>query len=166
MSFDEKTVEIPQTLPMLPVRDIVVFPYMIIPLIVGRESSIRSVEESLSKNRLIFLASQKDIADENPTPDGIYSVGTVAMIMRMRNLSDGRVKILIQGIAKARIKSYHSTSPAYEVAVEKIDETPYASPNVEVEAMIRTAKEQIEKIIALGRPLSPDILLVLDDVTD
>ena len=166
MSFDDKVLEIPQTLPMLPVRDIVVFPYMIIPLFVGRDSSIRSVEEALAKNRLIFLASQKDISEENPTPDSIYTVGTIAMIMRMRKLSDGRVKILIQGVAKGRVKNYSKTSPSFEVAVEKIEEIPTQKTVLESEALIRTAKEHIERIIALGRPLSPDILLVLDDVTD
>ncbi|UOF00437.1 endopeptidase La [Bdellovibrio reynosensis] len=166
MSFDDKVLEIPQTLPMLPVRDIVVFPYMIIPLFVGRDASIRSVEEALAKNRLIFLASQKDITEENPSPDNIYTVGTVAMIMRMRKLSDGRVKILIQGVAKGRVKNFTKTSPSFEVAVEKIEETPTQKTVVENEALIRTAKEHIERIIALGRPLSPDILLVLDDVSD
>jgi len=166
MSFDDKVLEIPATLPMLPVRDIVVFPYMILPLFVGRDASIRSVEEALAKNRLIFLASQKEIAEENPSADSIYQVGTIAMIMRMRKLSDGRVKILIQGVAKGRIKSFSKTAPSFEVEVEKIEEIPVASPGVEFEAMIRTAKEQIEKIIALGRVLSPDILLVLDDVSD
>jgi ATP-dependent Lon protease len=166
MSFDDKVLEIPATLPMLPVRDIVVFPYMILPLFVGREASIRSVEEALSKNRLIFLASQKEITEENPTPDTIYTTGTIAMIMRMRKLSDGRVKILIQGVAKGRIKNYTKTEPSFEVGVEKIEETQTQSPSIEFEAMIRTAKEHIEKIIALGRVLSPDILLVLDDVQD
>lgn len=166
MSFDDKVLEIPQTLPMLPVRDIVVFPYMIIPLFVGRDASIRSVEEALAKNRLIFLASQKDITEENPNPDNIYTVGTIAMIMRMRKLSDGRVKILIQGVAKGRVKNYTKTSPSFEVAVEKIEETPVQKTVVENEALIRTAKEHIERIIAQGRPLSPDILLVLDDVSD
>lgn len=166
MSFDDKVLEIPQSLPMLPVRDIVVFPYMIIPLFVGRDASIRSVEEALSKNRLIFLASQKDISEENPSPESIYTVGTVAMIMRMRKLSDGRVKILIQGVAKGRVKNYTKTSPSFEVAIEKIEEVTAPKTVVENEAMIRTAKEHIERIIALGRPLSPDILLVLDDVSD
>lgn len=165
MSFDDKVLEIPQSLPMLPVRDIVVFPYMIIPLFVGRESSIRSVEEALAKNRLIFLASQKDITEENPTPESIYTVGTIAMIMRMRKLSDGRVKILIQGVAKGQIKNFVKTTPSFEVGVEKIEDMQIANPS-ETEALIRTAKEHIEKIIALGRPLSPDILLVLDDVSD
>lgn len=166
MTFDNQPVEVPQTLPMLPVRDIVVFPYMIIPLFVGRESSIRSVEDALSKNRLIFLASQKDIAEENPTPDTIYKVGTVAKIMRMRKLSDGRVKILIQGEAKAQITSFTKTSGSYEVAIEKIEEQTSIAAPTEVEALVRTAKESIEKIIALGKALSPDILLVLDDVND
>lgn len=166
MSFDDKVLEIPATLPMLPVRDIVVFPYMILPLFVGREGSIRSVEEALAKNRLIFLASQKEITEENPTADTIYTTGTIAMIMRMRKLSDGRVKILIQGVAKGRIKSYARTNPSFEVAVEKIDEPAVSNSPVEFEAMIRAAKEQIEKIIGLGRVLPPDILLVLDDVTE
>ncbi len=166
MTFDNQPVEIPQTLPMLPVRDIVVFPYMIIPLFVGRESSIRSVEEALTKNRLIFLASQKDIAEENPSPDSIYEIGTIAKIMRMRKLSDGRVKILIQGEAKGRIKSFTKTAGSFEVSVEKVEDVTTAKNPSEVEALVRTAKEYIEKTIALGKALSPDILLVLDDVSD
>lgn len=166
MAFDDKVSEIPETLPMLPVRDIVVFPYMILPLFVGREASIRSVEEALAKNRLIFLASQKEITEENPSEDTIYTVGTVARIMRMRKLADGRVKILIQGECKGRIKKYLKSSPNFEVAVEKIDEPEATGSQVEFEAMIRNAREQLEKIIALGRMLSPDILLILDDVTD
>ena len=166
MTFDNQSVEIPQTLPMLPVRDIVVFPYMIIPLFVGRESSIRSVEEALSKNRLIFLASQKDISEENPTPETIYETGTVAKIMRMRKLSDGRVKILIQGEAKGRIKSFTKTSGSFEVAVEKIEDVVDPTQQAELTALVKTAKECIEKSIAFGKALSPDILLVLDDVND
>lgn len=166
MSFDDRVLDIPESLPMLPVRDIVVFPYMILPLYVGRESSIRAVEESLAKNRLIFLASQKEITEENPTENTIYRTGTIAMIMRMRKLSDGRVKILIQGVSKGRIKRFNKSEPSFDVAVEKIDETVQTGVANEYEAMIRNAKEHLEKIIALGRMLSPDILLVLDDVAD
>ncbi len=166
MSFDDKVLEIPQTLPMLPVRDIVVFPYMIIPLFVGRENSIRAVEEALAKNRLIFLASQKDFNEENPSPENIYTTGTIAMIMRMRKLSDGRVKILIQGVSKGKLTSFTKQSPHFEVAVEKLEDTAVTAPATEVEAMIRSTKESVERIIALGKPLSPDILLVLDDIKD
>jgi len=166
MTFDDKALEIPGVLPMLPVRDIVVFPYMILPLFVGRESSIKAVEEALSKNRLIFLASQKELQEENPTPESIYTVGTIAMIMRMRKLADGRVKILIQGVAKGRVKNYKKTSPHFEVEVEKIVDAPSTNTALEIEALIRNGKELLEKIIAHGKMLSPDILLVLDDVGD
>ncbi|MCB0419800.1 MAG: endopeptidase La [Bdellovibrionales bacterium] len=166
MSFDEKVVDIPETLPMLPVRDIVVFPYMILPLYVGRDSSIRAIEESLAKNRMVFLASQKEITEENPTEETIYKTGTIAMVMRMRKLSDGRVKILIQGVSKGVIKNYVKSSPFFEVGVEKVPEATNSGSAIEYEAMIRNAKEQLEKIIALGRMLSPDILLVLDDVSE
>src|SRR5215210_5834657 len=120
-NYDGENVEIPNTLPMLPVRDIVVFPNMIIPLFVGRSSSIKSVEESLARaDRLILLSSQKEIGDEHPSPEGIYKTGTVAMIMRMRKLPDGRIKILTQGICKAEITEFTQTQPFYEVAIQKI----------------------------------------------
>ncbi len=166
MGFDDKVLEIPESLPMLPVRDIVVFPYMILPLFVGREASIRSVEEALGKNRLIFLASQREITEENPTEETIYQTGTIARIMRMRKLADGRVKILIQGEAKGRITKYVKSSPNFEVSVERIVEVGSKELPLEHEALMRNAREQLEKIIALGRSLSPDILLILDDVTD
>ncbi|HAR43018.1 MAG TPA: endopeptidase La [Bdellovibrionales bacterium] len=165
-NYDGEQVEIPETLPMLPVRDIVVFPYMIIPLFVGRDSSIKSVEEALSRSdRLILLSSQKDISDEHPSPEGIYKTGTVAMIMRMRKLPDGRIKILTQGLTKAKIKEFTQTQSHFEVKIERIDE-PVAPMNPEVEALMRNVRDQLEKVIALGRGLSPDIIMVLDDITD
>ena len=166
--MDEKSLQIPEQIPMLPVRDIVIFPYMIIPLFVGRESSIKAVEESLAKNRLIFLSSQKNLTEENPSQDSIYEVGTVAMIMRMRKLADGRVKILIQGISKARINKFHQERPFFSVGLDKIEERSELTEDEQnkAEAMIRTAKERLEKIIALGKMLSPDILLVLDDIKE
>jgi ATP-dependent Lon protease len=166
MTFDDKAIEIPETLPMLPVRDIVVFPYMILPLFVGREPSIKAVEDALSKNRLIFLASQKELTEENPTPESIYTTGTIGMIMRMRKLPDGRVKILVQGVAKGRIENFTQTSPSFVVKAKKIEEISVPLPSIEVEAMVRNVKEHLEKIISLGKMLSPDILMVLDDVGD
>lgn len=167
--YDGEQIDIPETLPMLPVRDIVVFPYMIIPLFVGRDSSIKSVEEALSgTDRLIFLASQKDISDEHPSPDGIYKTGTVAMIMRMRKLPDGRIKILTQGLCKATVKEFTKTSPFYEAKITRIVEPAETGflKNPETEALMRTVREQLEKVISLGKVLSPDILMVLDDITD
>src|SRR3954451_23752157 len=136
-NYEGEQIEIPKSLPMLPVRDIVVFPYMIIPLFVGRDSSIRSVEESLSRtDRLILLSSQKEISDEHPTPEGIYKTGTVAMIMRMRKLPDGRIKILTQGLCKASIQEFTQTQPFYEVKIDKINET-CTGIQAETEALMR-----------------------------
>lgn len=165
-NYDGEQIEIPATMPMLPVRDIVVFPYMIIPLFVGRDSSIKAVEESLARNdRLILLASQKDISDEHPNPDGIYQIGTVAMIMRMRKLPDGRIKILTQGLCKAHIDEYCQTNPFFEAKITKLEEKSIES-TLESEALMRNVREQLEKVISLGKMLSPDILMVLDDITD
>lgn len=166
INIDGNTLNIPETLPMLPVRDIVVFPYMILPLFVGRKSSIKSVEDALSKNRLIFLSSQKDVTEENPNSESVHTVGTVAMILRMRKLTDGRIKILIQGISKARIQKFVQIEPNFEVKIEQIKESAISYNDVEVQASVRNAKEQLEKIIAHGKVLSPDILLVLDEVND
>ena len=167
-NYDGEQVEIPETLPMLPVRDIVVFPYMIIPLFVGRDSSIKSVEEALSRSdRLILLASQKDISDEHPAPEGIYKTGTVAMIMRMRKLPDGRIKILTQGLCKANIQEFTQTNPFFETKIERIPEIEMNQEALSVsEALMRTVREQLEKVIGLGKVLSPDILMVLDDIHD
>ncbi|MEK6706650.1 MAG: endopeptidase La [Bdellovibrionota bacterium] len=165
-NYDGEQVDIPEILPLLPVRDIVVFPYMVIPLFVGRDSSIQSVEQALARSdRLILLASQKDISEEHPSPDGIYKIGTVAMIMRMRKLPDGRIKILTQGLCKAVIKEYTQTSSFFEVKIERLpDVTP--STISETEALMRNVRDQLEKVITLGKVLSPDILMVLDDISD
>lgn len=157
---------IPDELPLLPVRDVVVYPYMILPLFVGREPSIRAVNEALAKDRLIFLAAQKQITDENPAPDTIFTVGTIAMIMRMRKLPDGRVKILVQGLMKGTLLSFSQEKPFFIARVRQIKEKAATRENVEIEAMMRTVKEQLEKVISLGRMLSPDILMVVDDITD
>ncbi|MBN1115525.1 MAG: endopeptidase La [Oligoflexia bacterium] len=158
-------IPIPSEMPMLPVRDIVVFPYMILPLFVGRENSIRAVEQALAGDRIIFLSSQKEISDENPTPDRIYETGTIAMIMRMRKLPDGRIKILTQGLSKGRVKSYLDTDPFYRVNVERISDLEQEQDS-EVEALMRSVKEQLEKVVSMGKVLSPDILLVVEDIKE
>ncbi len=166
-NYEGEAIEFKETLPLLPVRDLVVYPFMILPLFVGRETSIKAVEESLNNtDRLILLASQKDITAENPSPSEIYQMGTVAMIMRMRKLPDGRIKILIQGLAKARIKEFVGTEPFYQVKVEKVETQPVSVTPATIEALSRTVKENLEKVIAHGKVLSPDIMMVLEDIHD
>lgn len=166
-NYEGEAIEFKETLPLLPVRDLVVYPFMILPLFVGRETSIKAVEESLNNtDRLILLASQKDITAESPSPSEIYEMGTVAMIMRMRKLPDGRVKILIQGLAKARIKEFVGTEPFYQVKVEKVETQTSTATASTIEALSRTVKENLEKVISLGKVLSPDILMVLEDIQE
>jgi len=166
LTRDADDIVIPESLPMLPVRDVVVFPFMILPLFVGRESSIKAVNEALGKDRLIFLSSQKEIGDDNPAPDAIYNVGTVAMIMRMRKLPDGRIKILAQGIAKGTITGYAQQSPYYTVRIQKVEEAARPERRAEDETLMRAVREQLEKVINLGKMLSPDILMVVEEISD
>lgn len=165
-NYDGEQIQIPENLPMLPVRDIVVFPYMIIPLFVGRDSSIKSVEEALARpDQLIMLASQRDISDEHPTPEGIYKLGTVSKILRMRKLPDGRVKILTQGLSKAQILEFKQTQPFFEVRAMPVEDVMGVDQS-EAMALMRNVREQLERSINLGKQLSPDILMILDDIQD
>jgi len=158
--------DIPDVLPLLPVRDVVIYSYMILPLMVGRERSIRAVDEALSEDRLIFLAAQKISTEEDPTPDNIYTVGTVAMVVKQLKLPDGRVKILVQGLAKARIVSFLESREFFKVKIEKIPE-PMAGPiTIEVEALMRSIKENSEKILQLRGIISPDAVAILDSIED
>ncbi|MGE5253894.1 MAG: LON peptidase substrate-binding domain-containing protein, partial [Planctomycetaceae bacterium] len=164
--LEDEQMKIPEMLPMLPVRDTVIFPYMILPLFVGRESSIKAVDEALAKDRMIFLATQKVSTDDNPTPDGIYSVGTAAMVMKMLKLPDGRVKILVQGLAKGTIKEYIQEKPLFVVRVQKVIEPPIGDVTLETEALVRSVKEQSEKVLSLKGILSPDVLAILDQIEE
>lgn len=162
----EGELQIPDTLPLLPIRDIVIFPFMIVPLFVGREKSINAVDLALTRERLVFMATQKDISDEEPAPKDLYQTGTVGMVMRMLKLPDGRVKILIQGLSRAVIKEYVREKPGYIVSLEKIKETPMLQPGLEVEAMMRNIREQLEKLASLGRTISPEIMMIIETVNE
>jgi ATP-dependent Lon protease len=158
-------VEIPEVLPLLPIRDIVIYPYMMLPLFVGRDVSIRAVEESLSRDRLIFLVAQKNSSEESPTPSEIHKVGTIASIMRMLKLADGRVKILVQGLSKGEVDIFTRERPFFEVKIRKVIEPTLQEVPIEVEALMRTAKEKIEQILNL-KNLPPEIVMVTDNISD
>ncbi len=163
---DGEPIEIPDLLPLLPVRDVVVFTYMVLPLFVGRDKSIRAVDAAMAKDRLLLLSTQSDVNVENPTPEEIYKVGTVAMIMRMFKLPDGRVKVLVQGLGKARILDYVKTKPFYQVRIEQIPEQQEEKTSVEGEALIRNACEQTEKILDLRGELTGDVSAILSGIDD
>jgi ATP-dependent Lon protease len=149
---------------MLPVRDLVLFPYMILPLFVGREKSLAAVDTALAGDRLIFLAAQRVLEVEEPSADDIYPVGTVAMIMRMLKLPDGRVKVLVQGVARARISEVLEQAPHFSVRLEAVEEPLAAEAVLETEALMRTVREQLAQIAGLGRSLPGDVMNILDNI--
>ena len=119
---EQEQPRIPDVLPVLPLRDIVIFPFMIVPLYVSRERSIRAVDQALAENRMILLAAQKKQDEDDPGAEDIYPVGTAALIMRMLKLPDGRIRVLVQGLSRARILSYDEGLPHLQAHVETVAE--------------------------------------------
>jgi ATP-dependent Lon protease len=158
--------EIPDVLPLLPVRDLVVFPYMIAPLRVSRPISLDAVQVALQNDqRLCFIVAQRESAEEDPKPSSLYRTGTVGLIMRMRKLSDGGLKILIQGLCRARIQRFIAEQPSYRVRLDIMEEATPAS-TVELEALVRTVKQNVERVAELGRTVQPELALVLQNVDE
>jgi len=164
--IEYETVKIPEVLPLLPVRDMVMYPSVTLPLFLGREMSINAVEKALSQDRLILVAAQKDLTDEDPLPTRIHSVGVVSQIMRMLRLPDGRIKILVQGLKRARIERYEQERPTYLVRASAIEEPIITEITLEIEALMRYVKEEMEKVVSMGRMVPPDVLLVLDTIDE
>ena len=158
--------DIPTTLPLLPVRDVVIFTDMLLPLFIGRERSVRAIEEAVDMDRLVFLATQKDPAVEDPKTEEIYSVGTIARILRMLKLPDGRVKALVQGVMKARIIRYSRKRSFYRVKIETVDEPTINEISIETEALMRNVREHAEKILELRGELTSDVGNILEGVED
>ncbi len=161
---EEKDVDLPNILPLMAIRDIVVFPDMLLPLFVGRSMSVRAVEEAVSNNGFIFLVTQKEQRQNDPQPDDIYTVGTIGRILRLLKLPDGRVKALIQGIAKAKIIKYLRKRSFYRVKAEIIFEKSLKKITVPIEAMMRNVRESAEKIIELKGEFSGDISSILESI--
>ncbi|MFP4212797.1 MAG: endopeptidase La [Desulfohalobiaceae bacterium] len=159
-------VDLPEQMPLLAVRDIVIFNYMILPLFVGRNKSIQAIEAALNEKRYILVNTQKDEKVEEPGVDDVYETGTVAMIMRMLKMPDGRLKVLVQGLSRARIKSVLQEEPYPVVQVEKIEEQSVEEVTPDIEAQMRMAREQSEKIISLRGMDPSEIMSVLNSVEE
>lgn len=165
MAKEEGKMEIPEILPLIPIKDMVIYPYMNIPIIIGRDFSIRSVEEALTKDRFIFLVTQKDPSQENPSPDEIYTIGTVALIVRMLKLSDGRVQILVQGISKAEISEFRSHTPVCMVKVKQLKEPIIKNITPELESLLKRVREKIGEILPL-KNLPIEISTITNNIND
>src|SRR5258705_3606926 len=156
---------IPEELPVLPLREMVVFPYMVLPLFVARDRSIAAVEDALSGDRLLLLSAQRDGEIEDPGPDDLYRVGTVVTVMRVLRMADGRVKVLVQGLARARIESFVEQDAAAWARIARIDDATAADWCVEAEALVRAVRARVEELLPL-KNLPPEVLSVTVNVNE
>ncbi len=163
----EVDLPIPDILPVLPLKDVVVFPYIILPLSVSREKSINAVDAALAEQRIIMLVAQKDAQNESPRAEELFSVGTVAAIMRMLKLPDGRIRLLVQGLSRARIDSVLSEEPYFKAKITKLEESaPAKELPPEHEALLRSVKQNLEKSVSLGKNISPEVMVIAANLDD
>ncbi|UCE85733.1 MAG: endopeptidase La [Deltaproteobacteria bacterium] len=155
--------EIPEELPLVPLPEFVLFPYMVLPVFVERELSISAIEDALAGDRLILLAAQRNGDVVDPQPDDLYRVGTVAMVMRMLRLPDGRLKVLVQGLAKAEIDSFVERAPALWVRAQPLPADTDGEWTIETEALMRAARARVEELLPL-KNLPPEVLSVVTNV--
>ncbi len=156
----------PEDLPVLPLRDVVVFPMMIAPLFVGRPFSLNAIEDALKEHKLIFLVTQKDKDIEHPKREDLYDFGTVAVILKAMKMGDGRVKILVQGLGRAKIKEFREKDDHFRAVVQHILEPEYTPQSLEEEALVKLVKDQIERVVALGKQIPPDMVAILRSIED
>ncbi|MGB9835699.1 MAG: endopeptidase La [Candidatus Saccharicenans sp.] len=162
----QQKLQVPEKLPVLLLRDVVIFPFMIAPLYVGREKSKAAIDYSLSTNRMILLLTQKDPELEEPKRDDVYEVGTVAVIMRMLKLPDGRIRILAQGLVRARIETFEDEGPFIQSKITVLSEPEQVEKTIEVEALIRNVRSGLEKATSLGKSIQPEILVIAANLED
>ena len=153
-----------ETLPVLPLRDIVVFPHMIVPLFVGREKSIKALEEVMREDKRILLVAQKNPADDDPAIGAIFDVGTLAQVLQLLKLPDGTVKVLVEGTERARVHLFTARADFFEADVEVMPTVVGAEP--EVEAMARTAVSQFESYVKLNKKVPQEVLATIGQITD
>jgi ATP-dependent Lon protease len=167
MSEDKKTKDktaAKELYPVLPLRDIVVFPYMIVPLFVGREKSIAALEEVMRADKQILLAAQKNAGDDDPATDAIYEIGTLASVLQLLKLPDGTVKVLVEGSTRAKVSRYVENPNYFEAEVERVAELPGAKD--ELEALARSVVSQFESYVKLNKKVSPEVLGTVSQIED
>ncbi|MEM8609242.1 MAG: endopeptidase La [Myxococcota bacterium] len=153
-----------ETFPLLPLRDIIVFPHMVVPLFVGREKSINALEEAMSQDKEILLAAQKKAKTNDPTPEDIFEVGTIGTIIQLLRLPDGTVKVLVEGKRRARITRFLPSDEHFLCATEPVEEI-YAA-NVEVEALIRSVQSAFDVYAKLNKRIAPEMLMTVQTIDD
>jgi len=158
--------KIPKQLPVLPLRDLVVYPFIIVPLSVSRERSLKAVDLALAENRMILLLTQKDSGVEEPAETDLYAIGTVAVIMRMLKLPDGRIRVLVQGVSRAKVEEFETGLQYLRARITRIVEPAVAGPSLEQEALMRNVKKSLEKSASLGKSVSSEVMVIASNLED
>lgn len=163
---DEETLNIPETLPVLVLRDIVVFPYMIVPLYVGRIKSKRAVDKVLNSDRMILLLTQRDPNVEDPTGDELYATGTVALIVRMLKLPDGRMRVLVQGISRVKVIFVKDNGKILEAKVKVVEDKEPKRMSIKDKALIKNVREKFEQTAKLGKQIPTEIFVITENIEE
>lgn len=153
-----------ELVPVLPLRDIVVFPHMIVPLFVGREKSIRALEEVMRSDKLILLATQKNAGDDDPDPADIFDIGTLATVLQLLKLPDGTVKVLVEGTSRASVRRFTDRAEFYEAYAERLEDE--LGDKVEVEALARSVVTEFENYVKLNKKVSPEVIGAVSQIED
>ncbi|MGB5416050.1 MAG: LON peptidase substrate-binding domain-containing protein, partial [Polyangiales bacterium] len=153
-----------ESFPLLPLRDIIVFPHMVVPLFVGREKSINALEEAMSQHKEILLAAQKKAKTNDPAPEDIFEVGTIGTIIQLLRLPDGTVKVLVEGKRRARITEFVPHEDFFLCNVEPVEEV--YSANVEIEALIRSVQSAFDVYAKLNKRIAPEMLMTVQTIDD
>jgi ATP-dependent Lon protease len=162
----EDTVSIPDVLPAMALKEAVLFPFVMVPLSVGRDRSVAAVDQALAENRLLLLLAQKDPSQEEPAAADLHQIGTVAGIMRMIKLPDNRIRILVQGLARARVDYFMQEEPFLKARITRLEEPPRESAGLELEAFVRTVRSNLERVVELGKSISPEVMLIATSLED
>ena len=163
---EDEQVRIPDELPVLPLRDMVVYPFIIAPLSVARDISVQAVDQALAASRMILLTAQRDKDEEEPGPDELFRTGSVAVIMRMLKLPDGRIRVLVQGVSRARIKSIVSDKPYFRARIERVSDQMYDPSSIEKEALMRSAKQLLDRAAGMGKNLPSEVMVIANSLED
>jgi len=153
-----------ELLPVLPLRDIVVFPHMIVPLFVGREKSVRALEAVMRDDKQILLVAQRNASQDDPAADDLYQIGTVSTVLQLLKLPDGTVKVLVEGGRRARIVGFKETESHFEAYATTVEEA--ATPPAEAEALARTVVSQFEQYLKLNKKIAPEVLVSINQIDD
>ena len=162
----DSEVKVPKSLPVLPLRDMVVYPFIISPLSIARESSIKAVDAALSENRMVLLLAQKDKEKNDVAPADLYRMGTVAVIMRMLKLPDGRIRVLVQGVCRARVDDWGSGKPFLVAKIERVLDAPLDKDSIEREALVRGTKKALERSSSLGKTIPSEVMVIANNLDD